>query len=137
VLAVAQSAEVAPVLRSIRAGALAAAVLLLLPACGATNADFPPPPRTAEITSAVTVSPDGKVITARGVIACGHRPVLVARSYPGRVTLEWVNPDTSCNAEAIMAVFVIVRLSVPLGHRRLVQASTGTPIPYHISQDSP
>ena len=98
--------------------------------CGGTNADFPPPPRTAPVNSLVLVSANGRVLTARGAIACGHRPLLVARSYPDRVTLTWVNPDTSCNAEAIKQVTVSTSLPTPLGGRALVQASTGARISY-------
>ncbi len=100
------------------------------------GADFPPPPRYAPVSSPVTVSANGRVITARGVIACGHRPLLVARSHPDRVTLTWVNPDTNCNAEAIKPVTVSVSLAAPLGSRKLVQASTGKPIRYRTLQGS-
>lgn len=100
------------------------------------DADFPPPPRYAPVSSPVTVSANGRIITARGVIACGHRPLRVARVHPDRVTLTWVNPDTNCNAEAIKAVVVRVSLPVPLGSRKLVQASTGTRIRYRTLRGS-
>jgi hypothetical protein len=58
-------------------------------------------------------------------VACGHDPQLVARSYPRKVTLTWVSPDTRCNAEVIRFAVVSVRLSAPLGNRALVQASGG------------
>ena len=48
----------------------------------------------------------------------------------------WVNPDTHCDAEAIMPITVSVSLPSPLGTRQLVQASTGKPIRYHISPGS-
>ncbi|MHB1431710.1 MAG: hypothetical protein ACYCVZ_06310 [Streptosporangiaceae bacterium] len=80
------------------------------------------------------MSANGRIITATGAIACGHRPILVARAYPGRVTLKWVNPDTKCNAEAIVPVTVSVTLASPLGYRKLVQASDGAPIPYHVQR---
>lgn len=58
-------------------------------------------------------------------MACGHDPRLVARSYPRKVTLTWVSPDTTCNAEVIRFAVVSVRLPAPLGNRALVQASGG------------
>ncbi|HEX4656549.1 MAG TPA: hypothetical protein VH307_04120 [Streptosporangiaceae bacterium] len=75
------------------------------------------------------VSANGRVITGRGPVACGHDPQLVARSYPRKVTLTWVSPDTSCNAEVIRSAAVSVRLPAPLGNRALVQASGGGPVP--------
>jgi hypothetical protein len=121
------------VIRVPRARQAAALLIAALAVTGCSTspyrgADFPPPPRYAPVNSPVTVSAGGRVITARGVIACGHRPLLVARSHPDRVTLTWVNPDTNCNAEAIKPVTVSVSLPAPLGTRKLVQASTGKPI---------
>jgi hypothetical protein len=113
---------------------VAGVLVLAVAACGRAGADFPAPPRYAPVSSPVTVSANGRVITARGVIACGHRPRLVARSYPGRVTLTWVNPDTNCNAEAVRPVVVSVSLPVPLGSRKLVQASTGRRIRYRTTR---
>ena len=115
---------------------VAAALMLAVSACGVLaghGADFPSPPRTAPVASSVTLSSDRRVITAQGVIACGHRPLLIARPYPNRVTLTWVNPDTHCHAEAIGQVTISVLLPSPLGTRQLVQPSTGKPIRYHIS----
>ena len=106
--------------------ALAATVV----GCGSVGANFPSPPRVAPVSSQVLLSSNGRVITAKGVIACGHRPILVARSYPGRVTLMWFNPDTDCHAEAIRAVWVRAVLPQPLGKRTLIQASTGKLISY-------
>lgn len=123
-------------MRSPRLPVVAAVLMLTGSSCGGHGADFPPPPRTAPVASPVTLSSDGRVITARGVIACGHRPLLIARSYPNRVTLTWVNPGTACDAEAIMPITVSVSLPSPLGTRQLVQASTGKPIRYHVSQGS-
>jgi hypothetical protein len=82
----------------------------------------------------VFVSDHGRVISARGVVACGHQPLLVAHSYPHRVTLTWINTDTSCNAEAIQPVWVSTTLPKPLGARSLVQASSGKPIAYRKTQ---
>jgi hypothetical protein len=121
------------IIRSIRIPMVAAALILAVSACGGHGADFPPPPRTTPVASPVALSSDGRVITAHGVIACGHRPLLIARSYPNRVTLTWVNPDTHCHAEAIKRVTISVSLPFPLGTRQLVQASTGKPIRYYIS----
>ena len=110
-------------------------VVLAVSGCGGGfGSGFLPPPRKMPVSSPVTLSRDGRVVTARGVIACGHRPLLVARTYPNRVTLTWVNPDTNCNAEAIKQVVVSVTLSSPLGARKLVQASTGERIRYRIRQ---
>jgi hypothetical protein len=36
------------------------------------------------------------------------------------VTLIWLNPDTSCNAEVLQQAVARARLPVPLGSRRLV-----------------
>jgi hypothetical protein len=68
-------------------------------------------------------------------MACGHLPLLVARSYPRKVTLKWVNPDTNCNAEAVRAVPVRIRLTAPLGNRALVQAVSGGPVRYFDERD--
>ena len=111
-------------------GSGALALAFAVGGCGAHGADFPNPPRTAPINSLVLVSANGRVLTARGVMACGHRPLLVTRSYTDRVTLTWVNPDTSCNAEAIYPVTVSTSLRTALGGRALVQASTGARIRY-------
>jgi len=123
-------------MRSARLPMVAVVLMLAVSACGSHGAGFPPPPRTAPVASPVTLSSDGRVITARGVIACGHRPLLIARSHPNRVTLTWVNPGTHCDAEAIKPIAVSVSLPSALGTRQLVQASTGKPIRYHISQGS-
>jgi hypothetical protein len=77
------------------------------------------------VSAPVLVSQDGRVITGVGGIICGHRSLLVARSYPRKVTLKWVNPDTNCNAEAVRAVPARARLSAPLGNRALVQVVSG------------
>jgi hypothetical protein len=98
--------------------------------CASAPPAFPHPPRTLPVNSLVLISANGRVLTARGAIACGRRPVLVAHSFPDRVTLTWINPDTSCNAEAIRPVTVSTTLPVPLGSRALVQASTGARIRY-------
>jgi len=112
----------------------AAAVILTASACGNDNSGFPPPPRNPPVVSPVLLSQDGRIITVRASKACGHRPLLIARSYPHRVTLLLVNPNISCNAEAIAATSVSVTLPAPLGNRRLVQAHGGQPVRYHLSQ---
>jgi len=89
-----------------------------------SGANFPNPPRLTPVTQ-VVVSADGRVLTSRGPVACGHDPRLVARSYPRKVTLTWVSPDTNCNAEVIRFAVVSVRLPARLGNRALVQASGG------------
>jgi hypothetical protein len=111
-------------------GTAALALAVVIEGCGGTNPGFPPPPPTAPVNSLVLISANGRVLTARGAMACGHRPRLVARSYPDRVTLILINPDTSCNAEAIKQVAVSTSLPTPLGARALVQASTGARIRY-------
>ncbi len=64
---------------------------------------------------------------------CGHRPLLIARSYPHRVTLRLVNRDISnCHVEAMGVVAVSVMLLQPLGTRELVQALNGKPIKHHV-----
>ena len=124
-----------------RAGPTTAFLIAALTATGCSTspgrgADFPPPPHYAPVSQPVTVSANGRVITARGVIACGHRPLLIVRSHPDRVTLTWVNPDTNCNAEATKAVTVSVSLAAPLGSRKLVQALTGKPVRYRTVRGS-
>jgi hypothetical protein len=108
--------------------AAAVALAVAVGGCASAIPSWPHPPRTVPVDSPVLISASGRVLTARGVIACGHRPLLVARSYPDRVTLTWINPDTSCNAEAIKPVTVSTSLPTPLGSRALVQASTGARI---------
>jgi hypothetical protein len=88
-----------------------------------SGANFPNPPRLSPVTLPVLVSANGRVITGLGPLACGHDPRLAARSYPRKVTLTWVSPDTSCHAEVIRSAAVSVRLPGPLGDRALVQAS--------------
>jgi hypothetical protein len=78
----------------------------------------------------VLVSADGRVITGIGPRACGHAPRLVARSYPRKVTLTWVNPITSCHAEMLGTASGRTRLPAPLGTRALVQATSDAPISY-------
>jgi hypothetical protein len=102
-------------------GSAAVALAVGAAGCGG-NPAWPHPPRTAPVNSLVLVSANGRVLTARGVIACGHRPLLVARSYPDRVTLTWINPDTSCNAETIRPVTVSTSLPAPLGNQRWLAA---------------
>jgi len=114
---------------------IAAGILpLAVVACGGNGADFPPPPRNPPVVSPVTLSQHGRVITVRADLACGHRPLLIARSYPHRVTLRLVNPDTNCHAEAIKLVDVSVTLSAALGARHLAQAPTGKPIKYVVGR---
>ena len=76
------------------------------------------------------VSADGRVLTGFGPVECGHDPRLVAGSNPSMVTLIWLNPDTNCNAEVLQHAVVQATLPMPLGDRRLVQASGGGPVPY-------
>jgi hypothetical protein len=118
------------ILRSI---SLAAGVLVLaVSACGFPQ-EFPAPPRNAPVVLPVKISPDGRIITVRAAEPCGHRPLLIARSYPHRVTLRLVNRDiSSCHVEAVGVISVSVTLPHPLGTRQLVQALTGKPIKYHI-----
>jgi hypothetical protein len=118
---------------AVRAGWVTGIALLVVGTvvgCGTNESGWPHPPRQAPVREQVFVSADGRVITAKGVLACGHRPLLVARSYSNRVTLTWVNPDTSCTSETIHPVWVSMTLPKPLDSRALVQASTGKPIAY-------
>jgi len=112
-------------------GAATLALAIAVGGCASAIPSWPHPPRTAPVNSLVLISANGRVLTARGAMACGHRPLLVARSYPDRVTLTWINPDTSCNAEAIKTVAVSTSLADPLGSRALLQASTGARVRYH------
>jgi hypothetical protein len=117
--------------RVLRLAGGALALALIAAGCAVSpagsGANFPHPPRLTPVTQ-VLVSAGGRVLTGRGPVACGHDPRLVARSYPDKVTLTWVSPDTSCNGEVIRFAVVSVRLSAPLGSRALVQASGGAPI---------
>lgn len=115
-------------------GTGAAALCLLAAGCGIPGADFPHPPRRFPVAT-VLVSADGRVITAVGGQACGHEPRLVARSYPDKVTLVWVNPDTNCNVETARAVAVRITLPEALGARPLVHASGRGRIPYFSQRD--
>jgi hypothetical protein len=96
---------------------------------------WPSPPRTSPVSGQVLVSSDGRVITGIGPRACGHAPRLVARSYPRKVTLNWVNPDTHCHAEMLGSASGRARLPAPLGARALLQAASGTPVPYFDERD--
>jgi hypothetical protein len=104
-------------------------------AAGCAAPDWPHPARVYSVSAPVLVSRSGRVITGVGGMACGHRPLLVARSYPRKVTLKWVNPDTNCNAEAVRAVPVRIRLTAPLGNRALVHAVSGGPVRYFDERD--
>lgn len=103
--------------------------------CATHGALWPSPPRTSPVSGQVLVSADGRVITGIGPRACGHAPRLVARSYPGKVTLTWVNPDTNCHAEMLGSAPGRARLPAPLGTRVLLQAASGAPVPYFDERD--
>jgi hypothetical protein len=128
--------EVVIILRSTWIPLVAGVLMLAVSACGAYGPPgfLPPPPRNPLVRSPVTISPDGRVITVRAAKPCGHRPLLIARSYPHRVTLRLVNPDTNCHEELVGLIAVSVMLPSPLGSRHLVQALTGTPIKYQVSR---
>jgi len=96
---------------------------------------WPSPPRTSPVSGPVLVSADGRVITGIGPMACGHAPRLVARSYPRKVTLTWINPDTNCHAEMLGSASGRARLPAPLGTRALVQAASGEPVSYFDERD--
>jgi len=117
-------------------GAGAVALGLMVAGCGVlgSGSGFPNPPPQYPVAT-VLVSTDGRVITGVGGMACGHDPRLVARSYPRKVTLIWLNPDTNCNAETARRAVVRIRLAEPLGNRPLVQASGGGRIPYFDQRD--
>jgi hypothetical protein len=120
--------------RTRRLGIGAVALGLLAAGCGISFPDFPHPPRRFPVAT-VLVSANGRVITAVGGKTCGHDPRLVARSYPDKVTLVWVNPDTNCNAETARPSRVRIMLPEPLGNRLLVHASGSGRIPYFSQRD--
>jgi hypothetical protein len=121
-------------LPSLRIPLVAGALMLAVSGCEASM-EPPAPPRNPQIVLPVTVSPDGRVITVRAAKPCGHRPLLIARSHPHRVTLSLVNRNVSdCHVEAVGVISVSVRLPTPLGTRPLVQATNGKRIKYHVSQ---
>lgn len=129
-----RSHEVVITVRSMRVPLAAGLLMLAVSACDINGISAPP--RYPSISMAVMVSHDGRVITVRAVKACGHRPHLIARSYPHRVTLRLVNPDIDCHAEVFPVVNVRAILPQPLGARELVHATTGKPVRYHLSQSS-
>jgi len=107
--------------------------MLAVSACG--YQEFPAPPRNAPVVLPVTVSPDGRVITVRAAKPCGHRPLLLTRSFPHRVTLHLVNRHVSdCHVEAVGVISISVTLPSPLGTRRLVDVTNGKRIRYHVSK---
>jgi hypothetical protein len=114
----------------------AIAVVALCAGCGvqATGSGFPNPPHLAAV-GAVLVSADGRVLTGVGGKACGYDPKLVARLFPDKVTLTWLNPHTNCDAETLLSAVVHTTLPDPLGDRPLVQASGGRQIPYFDERD--
>lgn len=116
-----------------RTSLAAGTLVLAVSACGGSGSEFPAPPRNAPIVLPVMISPNGRVITVRAAEPCGHRPLLVARSYPHRVTLRLLNRHTSnCHVEAVGVISVSVTLPRPLGNRQLRQALNGKPIKYHV-----
>ncbi|HEX2322154.1 MAG TPA: hypothetical protein VHJ18_24500 [Streptosporangiaceae bacterium] len=113
---------------------IAGLLMIAVPACDVSE-QFSAPPRNQAIVLPVMVSPDGRVITVRAAKPCGHRPLLITRSYPRRVTLQLVNRHFSdCHVEAYGVISVSVTLPSPLGTRRLVDATNGKRINYHVSQ---
>jgi hypothetical protein len=108
-------------------------LMFAVSACGFK--EFPAPPRNPHIVLPVAVSPDGRVITVRAAKPCGHRPLLVSRSYAHRVTLHLVNRHISnCHVEAVGEIRISVRLPSPLRARRLMDATNGKRIKYRVSQ---
>jgi hypothetical protein len=64
-------------------------------------------------TQSATTTTSHEITIAGGVFAkpCGHRPLLIARSLPRRVTLRLVNRDISnCHVEAVGVITVSVML---------------------------
>lgn len=119
--------------RSVRLPMAAGVVALTISSCGGNGTEFPAPPRNAPIVLPVVVSRNGRVITVRAAKPCGHRPLLLARSFPDRVTLRLVNRGVSnCHVEAVGVISVTATLARPLGNRPLVQALNGKPIRYRL-----
>jgi len=117
--------------RSMRTPLVVGVLVLAVSACGGGATNSPAPPRNAPVVLPVMISSDGRVITVRAAKPCGHRPLLIARSYRHRVTLRLVNRDIGkCHVEAVGVISVSVTLPHPLGTRQLVQALTGKPIRY-------
>lgn len=121
--------------RWLRGVAMAVAAMVAGCAVPAAPGGWPNPPRTSPVSGPLLVSADGRVITGIGSMACGHAPQLAGRSYPRKVTLIWVNPDTNCHAEMIGSAVARARLPSPLGNRALVQASSGAPVRYFGERD--
>jgi hypothetical protein len=122
------------ILRSMRTPLVAGALMLVVSACDVSE-QFPAPPRNPHIVLPVTVSSNGRVITVRAAKPCGHRPLLITRSYPHRVSLRLVNLHVSdCHVEAVGVISISVTLPFPLGTRRLVDATSGKRINYHVSK---
>ena len=118
-------------MRSRRTPLVVGVIMLAVSAC---SENFPAPPPNPPIVLPVTVSADGRVITVRAAKPCGHRPLLIARSYPQRVTLRLVNRHTGdCHVEAVGVISISVTLPTSLGARHLVQATTGKRIRYRVS----
>lgn len=123
--------EVVTAVWSARMSLAAGSLVLAVSACG--NMDLPAPARNPPIVLPVMINQNGRVITVRAAKPCGHRPALVARQYPHRVTLRLVNRDVSnCHVEAAGVTSVSVTLARPLGNRQLIQALNGKPIKYNI-----
>jgi hypothetical protein len=119
--------------RSMWTPLVAGALMLAVSACDVSE-QFPAPPRNPHIVLPVTVSSDGRVITVRAAKPCGHRPRLITRAYPHRVTLRLVNRHVNdCHVEAVGVISLSVTLPSPLGARRLVDATNGKRIKYHVS----
>jgi hypothetical protein len=98
-------------------------------------------PRYEPVGLTVVVSADGRVITAIGMVMCGHAQRLVALSYPGKVALVLENPDRRCkdigSAPAITQLMPArARLPEPMGNRALVRVgSTRGTMPYFSERD--
>ena len=120
--------------RALDLGLVAAATASLV-ALGAGCSGFPAPPKYAPVNQPVLVSADGRTVTSLGQFVCGRRPMLMASPTRRKVTLTWLNPDTSCGAEPIGLVAAHAILRAPLGSRALLQASTRTAIPYFSERD--
>ena len=102
----------------------AVGLCLALAGCGLSGSGFPRVPERSPVRT-VLVSASGRVLTAAGGRACGHRPRLVAKSRPHSVSLVFVYPPMNCYAETVRTITVRATLPQPLGGRTLVHPGGG------------
>lgn len=91
---------------------------------------------TVSVDGGALVSPDGRTVSVTAASLCDQTDTLIAREQPASVTLtvqiaEPRNPP--CSGMPGFAVYR-AQLQAPLGRRKLLDGSTGRPVPFFDSR---